>query len=436
MRAVACIWFLACCLFLGGCGTFGKKTPKEPPPQPAPAWPAADRGASPTAERASPPVVGGLLAGRVLDSFDRPPPPTFIQVVLAQDSPGAKNPILDVATDSQGYFTIHGLQPGQHYQLIARTRDEPKLAGTTWATPPNPRLLIFVSQDFATANTPAVPPPAVPTPKPGGSGTGAPETNRDPAKRSNGNAPAAVPSQPAPAGGAEIGPAMKLNEPAPPASGQPSTNPPAPRTDIRTQDIVNTPEAAMRMAPVTTIPSQVSLGRPPAPEPPSAPARPFAGPAMQVPSCVLTGKQLHNFALRGLDGRPWEYRNHRGRVVLLVFWETTCMPCRAAIPYLKIFQNVYGPKGLEILAIAYEDGSPQEQIQKVEAVRDRLKLNYRLLLGGEVASCPVRTQFDVRAFPTFVLLDEGSRIVYRQQGLEAVTLQELEMHLKSQLGVR
>jgi thiol-disulfide isomerase/thioredoxin len=151
---------------------------------------------------------------------------------------------------------------------------------------------------------------------------------------------------------------------------------------------------------------------------------------------VLTGKQLHNFALYGLDGKPWEYRNHKGRAVLLFFWETTCVPCRAAIPYLKIFQNVYGPKGLEVIAVAYEDGPLLEQIRKVDAVRERLSLNYRLLLGGDVASCPVRTQFGVNAFPTLVLLDERSRIVWRQQGLEANKLQELERLIKLQLGIR
>src|SRR5262249_54082442 len=129
-----------------------------------------------------------------------------------------------------------------------------------------------------------------------------------------------------------------------------------------------------------------------------------------VPSCVLTGKQLHNFALYGLDARPWEYRTHKGRIVLLVFWETACLPCRAAIPSLKTFQNRYGPHGLEIIAIAYENGPRGEQIRKVQNVRDRLGINYRLLLGGEAGSCPVRTQFGVNAFPTLVLLDGHNRI--------------------------
>lgn len=442
VRAVAYVYFAACCVALAGCGTLDKKSPfkpKEPPRQPAdPVWPAPlDRAASPSAERAAPPVLGGLLAGRVLDSYDRPPSATYIQVLLAQDARDAKNPAMEVATDNQGYFTIQGLQPGQHYQLIARTRDEPKLAGTTWATPPNPRLLIFVSQDFATPNTPAAPPPpTVPGRKPSASNNAAGEANRDPVKPSSSNGPAAIPPKPSSPGGADIGPAMKLNDPVAAPGDRPSATPTQPRTEIRTQDIVNTPESAMRVPPVTTIPSQAGVGRQPAPDPALGTGPVYSGAATQVPSCVLTGRQLHNFALRGLDNRPWEYRTHQGRAVLLVFWETTCLPCRAAIPYLKIFQNVYGPKGLEIIAIAYEDGPVPEQIGKIETARERLGINYRLLLGGDVATCPVRTQFGVNAFPTLVLLDSHNQIIWRQQGLEANKLQELEMLIKQQLGAR
>src|SRR5439155_5520517 len=110
---------------------------------------------SPTAERnatddrtAPPPGVNGILAGQIIDSFNRRPPPTTIQVVSMQDGreTGAA-PItvkLDpVTADSNGYFTIQNLQAGRQYQLIARAEDGGrKFAGVTGATPPNPRISI------------------------------------------------------------------------------------------------------------------------------------------------------------------------------------------------------------------------------------------------------------------------------------------------------
>jgi thiol-disulfide isomerase/thioredoxin len=453
---VGYVCIAACCLALMSCGTFGKKSPikpKEPPLQSAnTGWPPPpETPATPLAQPAPSTGVGGLLAGRVLDSYDRPPPATYIRVVSAGDNADPKNAPLEVATDSQGYFTIHGVQAGQHYQLIARTRDgDPKLAGTTWATPPNARILIYMSQDFATPNTPPAPaPPAAPGQKPpapaappskhsqspgdakeGTVGSSAGEPNRDPVKSSSSNGPAA---------GATIGPPMKLNEAAPLPVAPRSAVPPQPRSEIRTQDIVSTPDVGVRVPPVANIPPQADPGRRPAVDSPGTavpPPPPPRGPATQVPSCVLIGKQLRNFALYGLNAQPWEYRQHHGRVVLLVFWETACLPCRAAIPHLKSFQNRYGPNGLEIIAIAYEEGTLQEQIRKLRTVNDRLEMNYRLLLGGDVGSCPVGNQFGVNAFPTLVLLDEHNSIVWRQQGLDAYKLQELELQIKFQLRAR
>jgi thiol-disulfide isomerase/thioredoxin len=429
---------------LAGCGTFGKKAPAKPKEPPHPSADAglpspSESAASPSPER-PPPGLGGLLAGRVLDSYDRPPPATYIRVLPAQDSRDGKNAPLEVATDNQGYFTIQGLQAGQHYQLIARTRDaEPKLAGTTWATPPNPRILIYVSQDFVTPSTPAPPaPPTVPGRKPASSavappttgttpGNSAGEGNRDPAK------PSAIKGSAS--GGTDIGPPMKLGNPSPQPNVTPSIGPPQPGSEIRTQDIAATPEARVHAPPVTNIPSPPDVGRQPVLDAPSAAPPPLSEAAPRVPSCVLTGKQLQNFALYDLNGRPWEYRNHQGRLVLLVFWETTCLPCRAAIPYLKIFQERYGPNGLEIIGIAYEQGPLPEQIRKLQSARDRLEIPYRLLLGGDVVSCPVRTQFAVNAFPTAVLLDESNRIIWQQQGLDALKLHELEMRIRLKLGV-
>ena len=101
--------------------------------------------------------VGGILAGQVLDSYNRRPPATFIQVVSSQEPRGGAP--IEVAADSMGYFTIQGLKPGQGYELIARAKDGDRiLAGRVWVTPPDPKVLIRVSEDLATGTTQALAP--------------------------------------------------------------------------------------------------------------------------------------------------------------------------------------------------------------------------------------------------------------------------------------
>jgi thiol-disulfide isomerase/thioredoxin len=156
----------------------------------------------------------------------------------------------------------------------------------------------------------------------------------------------------------------------------------------------------------------------------------------RVPSCTfLTKGQLDNFALYDLTGMPWEYRNHRGRLVLIDFWATWCTYCVKGIPDLKTLHESYSKYGLEIVGIAYESPAPAgDQARLVQATRDRLKIPYRLLLGSNLYTCPVKTQFEVNAFPTMFLLDENGHIIWkRDHALNDAEKSELDQIIRQEL---
>lgn len=212
-------------------------------------------------------------------------------------------------------------------------------------------------------------------------------------------------------------------------------DPSRPRVEVRPEDIAQNGRLARNDLPAD-IPGPINAaigGQILSPPPP--PADLLGGP-VRVPSCNLTGQTLYNFALNDLDGQPWEFRQRHGRVVLLDFWGTWCMYCQQAIPHLKDMQLRYGPYGLEVIGIAYEHGPVSEQVQKVSRVRNRLGINYKLLLGSDQNTCPVRTQFQVRSWPTFVLLDDQGRIIWRGEGVDAQSMRTLEVIIRQRLGLR
>ena len=416
MRLVASVACLAACLGLAGCATFGKKGSTAPASQPPAGRGPATPPAQPAAQVGTKPTLNGILAGQVLDSYNRAPPSVYIQVAEARDTAAPAGAPIEVAADSQGYFTIQGLQPGKHYQLTARSRNgDQLLAGSSCATPPDPKILIRVSEDFATASTPAIPPaPGWPGNRPGAASQGPPANQR--ASAGEGGWSPGAGGRSAPARAAEILPPIGAST-LPPAVGPGPSQPVA----AHPENIVKESTLAAATSPTVNIPSQDG---------------PATGPA-RVPSCVLTGQTVHNFALMDVSGQPWEYRrNHRGRLVLLDFWGTWCVHCLHSVPHLNILQRTYGPAGLEVVGIAYEEGTPMEQAQKVNRVRQRLQINYRVLLGSDRAQCPVRTQFGVINWPTLVLLDESGRIIWRSEGLEAPQIKELDAIIKQRLNVR
>jgi hypothetical protein len=89
------------------------------------------------------PTANGVLAGRVVDGFNREQPGAVIQI-CATDNPDLQR---DVQTDRAGYFLIQNLQPGKRYKLVTKTREgKPAAGGTVFATPPNVVLLIKVHE--------------------------------------------------------------------------------------------------------------------------------------------------------------------------------------------------------------------------------------------------------------------------------------------------
>jgi thiol-disulfide isomerase/thioredoxin len=423
VRRVAPILFvLACCVLgagLPGCSLFKKSDPPPPPPQnqlPPPKFPTGD----PLNKSADAGPGGGtsILAGRVLDGNSRPPVNTSILVVRVDAK--AEKTETDVPVSPDGYFTVNNLAQGASYKLVARGKTGDRMvAGINVVTAPNPRVMIQMREDLVTASTPPVPAPfdtlkekrdpafAKETPA---APTVAvlPPTNDPPAPANSGN----TSWQPGnggvnatvPAGGL---PPVQVTVP---GDGGPIAQMRGGLISLPTMEIGPPRAASIR---------PVEVPMPPTPS--TLPSRPREGAVnldrARVPSCVLVGNQLVNFALEDINGEPWELRtNRKGKLVLLDFWGTWCSHCKVAMPTLKGLQQQYGPAGLEVIGIAYENsGTREEQAHEVNDTCKRLLVNYRQLLGSG-PNCVVKRELGVRAYPTMILIDERGNILWRHVG--------------------
>ncbi len=407
-------------LWLPGCSLFKKNTNSgagggDSSPNsnvPPPKFPTAESKTDPLSGQSRATGGNGMLAGRVLDGTARPPGGTSIFVVPADakdDSAGR-----ELAVSPEGYFTAENLSTGGQYKLIARGKSgERAVAGIHYATAPNVHVLIQMKEDFVSSTTPAIQGPF-------GS------LNND--KKFE---PIVPQAKEAPAKDAWR-PGMGVDV----ASGEVSL--PTMQVGVRPDGF--TQNGAGWIPP----PLEIKAPKAKPPEfakitPGELPQKAIDPPATlgsaQVPSCVLVGRQLVNFALNDINGEAWELKaNRKGKLVLLDFWGTWCAPCKQTMPTLKGLQNKYGGQGLEVVGIAYErEGSAQEQAHKVNEVCQKLLINYRQLLGSG-DSCVVKTQLGVRAYPTLILLDEQGNILWRHVGaLDSNSREELERLIQTRV---
>ena len=143
-----------------------------------------------------------------------------------------------------------------------------------------------------------------------------------------------------------------------------------------------------------------ALGRRPAPASDVTAARPLEFLAEPYP--------LPPFTAKDIDGREISTSTWRGKVAILNFWATWCLPCRKEIPALAALQEKY-QTDLVVIGLLQDSVS----IDVVRAFNRSLRVNYPIV--------PTTADIDavtgqVLALPTTWLVDRAGRVVSTHVG--------------------
>lgn len=71
------------------------------------------------------------------------------------------------------------------------------------------------------------------------------------------------------------------------------------------------------------------------------------------------GRPAKEFVLPGFDGSTVSLADYRGRVVLVNFWASWCVPCRIEAPVLEQTWRRYRDRGLVLVGINLWDKEPE-----------------------------------------------------------------------------
>jgi len=143
---------------------------------------------------------------------------------------------------------------------------------------------------------------------------------------------------------------------------------------------------------------------------------------------VLSSLAIASFGIVGMAraAPPQGLEPIEGRVVMVDFWASWCVPCRRSFPWMNTMHRKYGPQGLQIIAV---------NLDKDRALADRFlaetpaEFALRFDPGAALAK-----EFGVQAMPSSFLIDTDGNVLASHAGFRTEDSAEYERAVEAALA--
>lgn len=121
-------------------------------------------------------------------------------------------------------------------------------------------------------------------------------------------------------------------------------------------------------------------------------------------SAQVLGTQAE-LKLNDLFGAEQSLAQFKGRIVILNFWATYCVPCRKEMPDLSAIQNEFAALGVQVIGASTDEAKDRAKV--LQFIKD-VKINFPVWLGATSADT---LRFGVgTALPATVIIDKDGKI--------------------------
>jgi thiol-disulfide isomerase/thioredoxin len=131
----------------------------------------------------------------------------------------------------------------------------------------------------------------------------------------------------------------------------------------------------------------------------------------QASSANIIGAEVP-MVLKDLFGVEQNLNSYRGRIVVLNFWATYCLPCRKEMPDLAAIQNDYAALGVQVIGAASD--TIEDRAKVLQFIKET-KLNFPVWIGASAADM---LRFGLgSALPGTVILGRDGKVVAQYRGV-------------------
>ena len=148
---------------------------------------------------------------------------------------------------------------------------------------------------------------------------------------------------------------------------------------------------------------------------------------MATPAAAILqkGQPAPPLSVKSTSGQPITLANYRGRVLLLDFFATWCLPCRDIVVHLNQLKGRHGAQGLEILGLHVEEEGPALK----QFISER-KVSYPVAVASE----DLQTEYGLRSVPTIYLIDKKGIVAEKYMGYSDAVRDSIDSAVKRLLA--
>jgi thiol-disulfide isomerase/thioredoxin len=126
---------------------------------------------------------------------------------------------------------------------------------------------------------------------------------------------------------------------------------------------------------------------------------------------TATALPIYELVLADLKGQPQGLGQWRGKVLIVNYWATWCLPCREEMPGFSRLQDKYRDKGVQFVGISIDTADKIVEFQKTTPV------TYPLLIGDmTVMENSAKLGNSRQALPFTAVFDREGRLVATKLG--------------------
>jgi len=129
---------------------------------------------------------------------------------------------------------------------------------------------------------------------------------------------------------------------------------------------------------------------------------------------------IPEFKVVDWNGKPFTINDYKGKVLIIDFWATWCIPCVEEIPHLVELYKKYHDDGLEIMGISYDykERKTPEELRKFCKNQD---MQWDQIYSGKGMKDPLGEKLNIKSLPTILVVDRTGKVHLGKRGNDLVS---------------